>query len=301
MRPFSPTAQTRTRHLVASSFCYTMHGRYAFSQSLPQRRIKGVHPATPLATRMTRITQEPAYVLHRYDWSETSLIVEVFSRRYGRLALVAKGAKRPSSQFRPVLLPMQPLALAWGGDAEVRTLKSAEWTGGQIMPSGERLLMGYYLNELLLKGLAREDPHPVLFDAYGQILRLLVTLPAADAEPVLRAFELLLLRELGVLPALDFEASSQRPLAPSALYLLQAEGGLCQARADDPQALASHHWQALHQALHAASPSNDLVTLVQTTKACNTELKAQLRSLLHHHCGVARLKTRQLMVDIRGL
>jgi DNA repair protein RecO (recombination protein O) len=248
-------------------------------------------------TRLNRITQEPAYVLHRYDWSETSLIVEVFSRRHGRLALVAKGAKRPSSQFRPVLLPLQPLALAWGGDAEVRTLKSAEWSGGQIMPSGERLLMGYYLNELLMKGLAREDPHPVLFDAYGQVLKLLVALPVVDAEPVLRAFELLLLRELGVLPALDTEASSQRPLLVGAVYMLQAEGGLCLARADDPQALHSGHWQALQQAL----ADNNLGALVQATKACNAELKTQLRALLHRHCGVARLKTRQLMVDIRAL
>ena len=97
-----------------------------------------------------RISEEPAYVLHRYDWSESSLILEVFTRHHGRMALVAKGAKRPSSGFRPVLLPLQPLRLSFGGDAEIRTLKGAEWVGGHVMPTGGALLSGYYLNELLL-------------------------------------------------------------------------------------------------------------------------------------------------------
>ncbi len=104
-----------------------------------------------------RVSHEPAYVLHRYDWSESSLILEVFTRHHGRIALVAKGAKRPSSNFRPVLLPLQPLQLNYGGDAEIRTLKGAEWMGGHVMPTGESLLSGYYLNELLLRLLARDD------------------------------------------------------------------------------------------------------------------------------------------------
>ncbi len=99
-------------------------------------------------------------MLHRYDWSESSLILEVFTRHHGRMALVAKGAKRPSSSFRPVLLPLQPLRVAFGGDAEIRTLKGAEWVGGHVMPTGDALLSGYYLNELLLRLLARDDPHP---------------------------------------------------------------------------------------------------------------------------------------------
>ena len=80
---------------------------------------------------------------------------------------MAKGAKRPSSGFRPVLLPLQPLRLAFGGDAEIRTLKGAEWVGGHVMPTGDALLAGCYLNELLLRLLALEDPHPALFDAYA--------------------------------------------------------------------------------------------------------------------------------------
>ena len=82
-----------------------------------------------MAAVLKRISDEPAYVLHRYDWSESSLILETFTRHHGRVALVAKGAKRPSSNFRPVLLPLQPLAISYSGDAEIRTLKVAEWVG----------------------------------------------------------------------------------------------------------------------------------------------------------------------------
>ncbi|MCU0956897.1 MAG: DNA repair protein RecO, partial [Hydrogenophaga sp.] len=114
-----------------------------------------------------RAPEQLAYVLHRYDWSESSLILEVFARDHGRLALVAKGVKRPTSQFRSVLLPLQPVVLSWGGDAEVRTLRSAQWVGGHVMPTGEALLSGSYLNELLLRLVARDDPHPRLFDHYA--------------------------------------------------------------------------------------------------------------------------------------
>ncbi len=124
------------------------------------------------------IADAPAFVLHRYDWSETSLILEVFSRDHGRLALVAKGAKRPSSNFRPVLLPLQPLRLTWtvstAADADIHTLKGAEWAGGHVMPTGDALLSGYYLNELLLRLLAREDTHAPLFDAYAGVVRVLL-------------------------------------------------------------------------------------------------------------------------------
>ena len=106
-----------------------------------------------------RIADEPAFVLHSYDWSESSLILEVFCRRQGRVALVAKGAKKPSSNFRPVLLPLQPLlvtyTLAGDGTADIHTLKGAEWVGGHVMPTGDALLSGMYLNELLLRLLGR--------------------------------------------------------------------------------------------------------------------------------------------------
>jgi len=139
--------------------------------------------------------------------------------------------KRPTSQFRSVLLALWPLRLSWGGATEVRTLKAAHWPGGQLLPPGEALLAGYYLNELLLKLLAREDPHPALFDHYAQALALLAA--GAPQAGVLRAFELLLLGELGWLPALDHDSASLQPLQPERRYQLQAQGGLREVVAPD--------------------------------------------------------------------
>jgi DNA repair protein RecO (recombination protein O) len=249
---------------------------------------------------MNRIADEPAYVLHRYDWSESSLILELLTRHYGRIAVVAKGAKKPSSNFRPVLLPLQPLHVGFGGDAEIRTLKSAEWLGGQVMPTGDPLLSGYYLNELMLRLLARDDPHPALFDAYAATVRVLASEDTEHTlQPALRAFELLLLREIGLLPALDMQTATLAPLADAQRYSLKPEGGLVEAADPDSSrgSLAGAQWRALQAALDDPAPF--AATLRQAAGAA--ELKPQLRALLHYHCGVNTLRTRQLMMDLQAL
>ncbi|MBS0317888.1 MAG: DNA repair protein RecO [Proteobacteria bacterium] len=245
-----------------------------------------------------RIADEPGYVLHHYDWSESSLILEVFTRHHGRIALVAKGAKKPSSNFRPVLLPLQPLHLAFGGDAEIRTLRGAEWIGGHVMPSGDALLAGYYLNELLLRMLARDDPHPALFDGYVFAVRVLAAAHGEALEPALRAFELLLLREAGLLPALDQQTLTLGALEPGARYALVPEGGLRLAGEGDGAVLAGVQWTALERALESGTP---FAALLSACVGATAELKAQLRTLLHYHCGVTSFKTRQLMLDIQSL
>ena len=248
---------------------------------------------------MKRISDEPAFVLHRYDWSESSLILEVFTRHHGRVALVAKGAKKPSSNFRPVLLPLQPLRVAFGGDAEIRTLKGAEWVGGQVMPTGEALLSGYYLNELLLRLLARDDAHPRLFDAYAATVSVLASEHGEALEPALRAFELLLLREIGLLPSLDLQTLTLGPLEADARYSLVPEAGLVASRDSEVRgSLSGSQWQALQRALDDTAPFN--ATLQQAAHMM-AELKPQLRTLLHYHCGVTTLRTRQLMMDLQSL
>ena len=245
-----------------------------------------------------RISNEPAYVLHRYDWSESSLILDVFTRHHGRVALVARGAKRPSSSFRPILLPLQPLHVAFGGDSEIRNLKSAEWQGGHVMPSGDALLSGYYLNELLMRLLARDDPHSTLFDAYAATVQLLASQNAETLQLALRAFELRLLRDIGLLPMLNMETTTLVPLVPADRYVLVAEAGLRQANDDDRISLSGEQWQTLQLAL------TDTAVFSDTLRACvpaASELKFQLRALLHYHCGVGILKTRQMMIDLQAL
>lgn len=249
-----------------------------------------------------RFSNEPAFVLHRYDWSESSLILEVFCRRQGRVALVAKGAKKPSSNFRPVLLPLQPLlvtyTLAGDGTADIHTLKGAEWVGGHVMPTGDALLSGMYLNELLLRLLARADPHPALFDAYAGVVRVLASEHGDALEPVLRSFELLLLREIGLLPSLDAQTMTFAPLLPDTRYTLVPEGGLRAASSTDRAGLPGSQWQALQRAL------DDAASYTATLRACApvaAELKPQLRALLQYHCGSPTLRTRQLMIDLQSL
>ena len=249
-----------------------------------------------------RIADEPAFVLHSYDWSESSLILEVFCRRQGRVALVAKGAKKPTSNFRPVLLPLQPLlltyTLAGDGTADIHTLKGAEWVGGHVMPTGDALLSGMYLNELLLRLLARADPHAALFDAYAGVVRVLASEHGDALEPVLRSFELLLLREIGLLPGLDVQTMTLEVLQPKTRYTLVPEGGLRASSSADRAGLLGGQWQTLQRAL------DDAATYTATLRACApvaAELKPQLRALLQYHCGSPMLRTRQLMIDLQAL
>ena len=248
-----------------------------------------------------RISDEPAYVLHRYDWSESSLILEVFTRHHGRIALVAKGAKKPSSNFRPILLPLQPLQLAYGGDSEIRTLKGAEWMGGHVMPTGDALMSGYYLNELLLNLLARDDPHPRLFDVYADVVQVIASEHGEALQAALRTFELLLLRDIGLLPLLDAQTMTLGELDARARYSLVPEGGLRQANESDRASLSGAQWLSLQAALADAAPATSFPTVLRACAAVMSELKPQLRSLLNYHCGVKTLKTRQVMIDLQNL
>ncbi len=170
-----------------------------------------------------RVDGEPAFVLHSYPFKESSLLVELFSRRFGRVALLAKGARRPRSALRGALLAFQPLVVGWAGRSEVRTLMKAEWRGGQPLLAGEGLLCGFYLNELLLRLLAREDAHDALYDAYAEALEALAK--GATPAPVLRSFEKRLLKEVGYALTLDREPQSGTSLDPGGKYRYEPERG----------------------------------------------------------------------------
>jgi DNA repair protein RecO (recombination protein O) len=243
-----------------------------------------------------------AYVLHRYDWSESSLILDVFTREQGRLAVAAKGAKRPYSQLRSVLLPFQRIHLSLGrlpageGAGEVQTLRSAEWAGGAAMLTGAALFSGFYLNELLMKLLARHDPHAALFDAYAQTLDALGWADDTLVEAALRAFELRLLREIGVLPDLSQVTLTQQPVQPQQRYALLPEAGVAAPRVAE----AELSGDAL-TGLQAALDHGSLAALQQACASVLPALKAQLRALLHYHLGGATLRTRQVMLDLQSL
>ena len=147
-----------------------------------------------------RVDKQPAYILHTQPYRETSLLLEVLTRDHGRFSLVARGARRPRSDLRGVLLPFQPLTLSWFGKGELRTLHGADWDGGVRPLSGLPLVCGFYLNELMMKLTARDDPEPRAFSVYDAAVRDLAARPSLS--PVLRRYELRLSQVLGYAPSL---------------------------------------------------------------------------------------------------
>src|SRR3954462_891114 len=173
-----------------------------------------------------RADHEAGYVLHTYAYKETSLIVEAFTRRFGRVALLARGARRPRSAMRGVLLSFHPLSLSWTASTELGTLIGVEWSGGWSSErrrlAGQGLMCGFYVNELLLRLLPRDDPHEALFDFYDASLSHLSQ--GAGQGATLRAFEKRLLAELGYAPLLERDATSQ-PIDPDRFYVYEPERG----------------------------------------------------------------------------
>jgi DNA repair protein RecO (recombination protein O) len=170
-----------------------------------------------------RAEQQPGYVLHTYPYKETSLIVEVFTRGFGRVALLARGARRPRSAMRGVLLSFHPLRLGWSTSTELGNLISAEWSGALQPLAGRGLMCGFYLNELLLRLLPRDDAHEALFDFYAEALARLAAGSAQAA--VLRSFEKRMLAELGYAPLLERDAASGAPVEPGRRYVYEPDRG----------------------------------------------------------------------------
>ena len=226
----------------------------------------------------------PAYVLHTLPWRETSLLVEVLTREHGRIALLARGARRPRSPVRGILRAFQPLELAWFGKGELRTLAQADWGEWQPLLAGHALYCGLYLNELLLRLLARDDPHPGLYDAYAAALAALSL--GGNDEISLRRFELRLLEQLGYGLRLDSDADSDTPVRPGSSYVFDPERG--------PRVAAAHTnaVQFSGHALHAIAADD------WSDPATAGQAKALMRLVLAFHLGHQDLHTRTLFKEI---
>jgi DNA repair protein RecO (recombination protein O) len=169
-----------------------------------------------------RALLEPAFMLHGRDWHNTSRIVDLFSRRHGRITLIARGARRPTSPLRALLMPFRPLLVSFSLRGELGLLVAAEAASAPLEPSSDRLMAGFYANELLLRGMSSHDPHPELFDHYGS---LLAELGQAEDEAVpLRRFELGLLEALGYGTRLDHDDVGL-PLDAQASYRIDPLAG----------------------------------------------------------------------------
>lgn len=237
--------------------------------------------------RDNRIAGQPGFVLHSYPYKETSLIVDIFTRGHGRVGLVAKGAKRPHSKLRGVLQTFQPLSVSWSGKSELRTLIEAEWVGGMLPIEKTALLCGFYLNELLVKLLARDDPHPALFDHYVATLNQL-----AHGEPVqivLRKFERALLQQTGVAADLVRCTATRAQVEPERDYVVDPERGPRPVRAADT-------WPVVSGKTLLDMEREDYADALTQSQS-----KQLMRFLLAYQLGGAPLNTRQILIDLMQL
>ena len=235
---------------------------------------------------IARQDQQPVFVLHTYPFKETSLVVELFSRDFGRVAALAKGARRPRSAMRGMLQAFQPLQATWSGKSELRNLHSLDWGEGLLLLNGEALMCGFYLNELLLRLLPREDPHEALFDYYAQTLRYL-----AEGEalaPTLRRLELKLLQELGYAVPLTHQSEGVPIVAENEYLYLPERGAVSPNTVETGVQLSGKTLLDM-----ARDDYSDPATLLQS--------KQLMRMLLAHYLGDKPLHTRQLLIDLQEL
>lgn len=233
-----------------------------------------------------KVDGQPAFVLHSYPFRETSLIVEVFSRDYGRVALLARGARRPRSALRGLLLAFQPLELGWAGKGEVQTLMKAEWQGGQPLLTGKALFCGYYLNELLMQLLPREDAHEHLFSVYTQtLLRFAEALKESD----IRCFERAFLQELGYGLTLETDAKGI-PIDASGFYAYEIERGPIKLQRPGSSALSVSGKTLLDLAREDFSDPRSLI-----------EAKQLMRTLIAYYTGGKGLETRKIFMELQEL
>jgi DNA repair protein RecO (recombination protein O) len=239
-----------------------------------------------------RRDDQPAFVLHTYPYRETSLIVETFTEPAGRVAMVARGAKRPRSELRGVLQAFQPLALSWAGTGELKTLVKAEWRGGFPLPGGAALLCGFYLNELLLKLLPREDPHPLLWGHYASALQALTAdgRPGAQAA-TLRRFELRLLAALGYALPLTRDVETGTSIEAGERYHYTFDRG--------PRLAASEPrgpWPVVRGATLIALATDDYPDADVAAEA-----KRLMRGVLDHYLEERRIFSRRVVQDLAAL
>ncbi|MDF9391602.1 MULTISPECIES: DNA repair protein RecO [Methylococcus] len=225
-----------------------------------------------------RVLLDRAYMLHRRDYRETSLLLELFTLRHGRIGVIAKGARRGRQGFATILQPFVPLLASWSGRGELANLSHAEAAGTGVRLQHTALFCGFYLNELLVKLLPPHDPYPELFSAYRDGLKTLAA--GEDLESALRIFELSLLESIGYGLQLRVEAESGEAIRPERLYSYRIDAGPVPA-GDEAGAVHGTTLLALHDRRFPSSQTR-------------TEAKHLMRRIIAHYLDGRTLKSREL-------
>ena len=244
-------------------------------------------------TNYQRIHSQPAYILHTQAYQNTSLIIDAFTANFGRIRFVAKGAKRLKSSFAGKLQVFTPLLLSWMGKGDLYTLTNADFAdtaqdaslSGQILLRGSVLLSAYYINELILRFVSLEDPHPELFYYYTEALGNLTM--KKNIESVLRIFEKRLLQQMGYSLILNYDTKSGDKISAEKNYYYVLSNG--------PQTDISNQ---LKQEYDGISVSGKTLLELEnghfSSKETLKQAKQLMRSVIAKHLGDNPLKTRAL-------
>jgi DNA repair protein RecO (recombination protein O) len=235
-----------------------------------------------------RIQLQPAYVLHHRPYRDTSRILELFTRDYGRVSVFARGARasRRGTSFVPILQPFNRLLVSWSGRGEAGQLTGAEFDGAVSSLPAQQLVNGYYLNELLLKLFARHDPHADVFTLYDVTIERLKT--SADPLPPLRIFEKRLLDAIGYGLALEHDALSGEQIDPAASYHYRLEQGAVRTSA-----------VAESSSVYSGSSLLSLAREELTDPPTCADARRLLRAALDRCLEGRELRTRQVMLALR--
>lgn len=228
-----------------------------------------------------RVSLQPAFILHGRAYGDTSRLLDVFTEEYGRVTLVAKGARSPRSKLQGILQVFAPLIISWSGKGEVQTLTGAESVKSSINVSGKNIISGYYINELLQRFIIHHDPHPDLYAAYQKTLE---SFSIEENELILRRFEKNLLAEIGYGLSLNYESENGNAIVNDEMYYYDIEKGPVNIRHGEHTEALCVSGQTL------IDLNNEKFSSLQSRK----EAKQLMRIVLNHHLGGKPLKTRNL-------
>ncbi|WP_373819546.1 DNA repair protein RecO [Glaesserella sp.] len=224
------------------------------------------------------------FVLHRREYSESSLLVDFFTENHGRITLLAKGARRPRSPLKAILQPFTPLLLRWTGKSELQTLTKAEPAALTLPMSTTSLYSGFYINEVLTRVLENHTAYPELFQHYLLCVTRLAT-AQDELEPILRTFEFHILQALGYGVNFANCAATGLPVDPKMTYQFRENTGFIASLLQNNQTFLGKDLLAFDR-------------LDFSEKSTQQAAKRFTRIALKPYLGSAPLKSRELFQSI---
>jgi DNA repair protein RecO (recombination protein O) len=245
------------------------------------------------------MAQTLAYILHTRPWRETSLLVDVLSQDFGRIALIAKGAKRPHSPLRGLLEPFAPVSIQFSGKLGIKNLTHAHWVQALNPIHPAHAMQAWYLSELCLRALGEDDPQPAVFAAYDAAMKALIALPESkDTQTILRQFEVQLLIALGLWPDASQDAAGQALQAHMRYTLDEATGWTL-----TPDYAANNEvWTLSGAQIHAlVSNANTSIANIGEDKLSLQTVRIALRALLARALHGKVLSTREVWKELDAI